>query len=58
MVDNEVVKKEEKVVIEDIFKLAFNCLNTDIKDQLDMKKVAQRLSNNEERVNRAINNEP
>ena len=44
MVDDEIAKREEKVVIEDIFKLAFNCLNTEIKDQPDMKKVAQRLS--------------
>ena len=44
MVDDEIAKKEDKVVIEDIFKLAFNCLNAEIKDRPDMKKVAQRLS--------------
>lgn len=44
MVDDEIAKKEDKVVIEDIFKLAFNCLNAKIKDRPDMKKVAQRLS--------------
>jgi len=44
MVDDEIAKKEDKVVIEDIFKLAFNCLNAEIKVRPDMKKVAQRLS--------------